>query len=185
MQEVADLLLDRPLEHELGTQPAELGEPFQAVDHLEPAEQRLLDRSFHPDARGYPSFHGVVLLMRTSRSASEPMPCSLFQRSLDVTTADVLAHDCRGCASPTHHRMVHTREILRGLGQPGSAIVIARFNPTERPRREITRRTLLVRDLRRPGEAALLVGTVIADRRLGTMACVGSPGVDSRARCRH
>jgi hypothetical protein len=85
MEEAADLVLDRPLEHELGTQPAELGEPFQAVVRLEPAEQRLLDRSFYPGARGYPSFHGVVLLMRTSRSASEPMPCSLFQRSPDAT----------------------------------------------------------------------------------------------------
>jgi hypothetical protein len=60
--------------------------------------------------------------------------------------------------------MVHTHEILRGLGQPGSAIVIAGSNPTERPRREITRRTSLVRDLRGRGEDALLVGTVIADR---------------------
>jgi hypothetical protein len=68
-QEPLDLLLDRPLEHELGAQAAELGQLIKAVTNvpaLEAVEQQLLDLRFDLDTRGYPCLHGVVLLMRTS-----------------------------------------------------------------------------------------------------------------------
>ena len=68
-KEPFDLLLDRPLEHELGAQAAELAEAFEVVDlafAFESVEQQMLDLRFDLDARGYPCLHGVVLLMRTS-----------------------------------------------------------------------------------------------------------------------
>ncbi len=58
-QEGRHLLLDGPLDDELGTQAAELG---QAVGIVEPSEEHLLDGFLDPGAGGYPSFHGVVLL---------------------------------------------------------------------------------------------------------------------------
>jgi hypothetical protein len=64
-QKPLDLLLDRPLEHELGTQPTELAQPFETVDIgpvFETIEQQMLDLRLDLDTRGYPCLHGVVLL---------------------------------------------------------------------------------------------------------------------------
>ena len=81
-EEGGDLLLDGALDDELGAQAAEL---TQAIGIVEPIEEHLLDGFLDPGTRGYPWFHGVVLLGELPRSASEPTPSSLLQRSWDAT----------------------------------------------------------------------------------------------------
>jgi hypothetical protein len=64
-EELLDLLLDRSLEHELGTQATEPRQPVEAVNTVpafETIEQQLFDLGLDLDARGYPCLHGVVLL---------------------------------------------------------------------------------------------------------------------------
>ena len=56
-QEGLELVLDRPLEDELGAQAAELA---QLVGAAGPAEQGRLDGGLDLDAGGYSSIHGVV-----------------------------------------------------------------------------------------------------------------------------
>ena len=81
-QEDRQLVLDGPLDDELG---AQAPDPAQLLGTADAAEQHLLDGFLDPGARGYPSFHGVGLLCGSATSALDPTPSSLFQRSQDAT----------------------------------------------------------------------------------------------------
>ncbi len=64
-QKPLDLVLNRPLDNELGAQATEPAQPVEVVDialAFESVEQQLFDLGLDLDTRGHPCLHGVVLL---------------------------------------------------------------------------------------------------------------------------
>jgi hypothetical protein len=81
-EEGRHLVLDRPLEDQLGAQPTDGG---QGVGIAKAAGEHRFDGGLDLGAGGYSLVHGVGLLMRFATSASEPTPSSIFQRAQDAT----------------------------------------------------------------------------------------------------